>query len=59
MACRSLQMDIQVSISFILLYFILGNSGLISTVTFVAMLLYNFVRLITLLMLSKEVMWKL
>lgn len=59
MACRSLQMDIQVSISFILLYFILGNSGLISTVTFVAMLLYNFVRLITLLMLSKEVIWKL
>lgn len=34
----------KIYISFALLCFILGNGGLLSTITFVAMLLYSFVR---------------
>lgn len=43
MACGSFQMQIQICISFALLCFILGNAGLLNTITFVAVLLYNFV----------------
>lgn len=43
-ACGSVQMQIQVHISFALLCFILGNAGFLTTITFVAVLLYNFVR---------------
>lgn len=44
MAHGSVQMQIQIYIFFALLCFVIGNAGLLSTITFVAVLLYNFVR---------------
>lgn len=44
MACGSFQMQIQIYISLTLLCFLLGNAALLSTITFVAVLLYSFVR---------------
>lgn len=44
MAFGSAQMLIQIYISLTLLCFLLGNAALLSTITFVAMLLYSFVR---------------